>query len=183
MSRYHHLIITLGVVALLLLTFGAAAAKENTPETPHGKVQPPTGRGKPARLAWTPRRITQVVTAGQTIQFTATFSSSADIAEATVVIPGGLGKVLRADTPKLTNIKAGTPTIVTFTVTMPAKAHTQGGVVQVRAGQRVLAQPLPILLTVAKSNGTGQDNTKKPDHPVKPNKPGHSAKPNKPAHP
>jgi len=165
MSRYRHLIITLGVVALLLLTFGAAAARGNDkPKPPHGRAgQPPAGKGKPARLTWSPRRITQAVTAGQTVQLSATFSSSADIAEATLVIHGGLGKVLKADIAKLTNIKAGTSTTVTFTVTMPANgAHTQGGVVQVRAGQRMLAHPLPILLTVAKGNGTGQDDAAKP---------------------
>jgi len=173
MSRYRHLFITLGVVALLLATFGAAAAKENTPESPHGKGQPPAGKGKPAHLTWTLRRVTQAVTAGQTIQFTATFSSSTDIAEATLVIPGGLGRVLKANTANLTNIKAGVPTTVTFTATMPAKAHTQGGVVQVRVGQRLLAQPLSILLSVAQSNATGQDTTAKPDHPAKPAKPIH----------
>jgi len=174
MSRYRQLIVTLGVVALLLLTFGAAAAKPtDKPKLPHGAGQPPADKGKPARLTWTPGRITQAVTAGQTIQLTATFTSSADIAEATLIIPGGLGKVLKADTAKLTNIKAGTLTTVTFTVTMPAKAHTQGGVVQVRAGRRMLAQPLPVLLTVANGNDTGQDA----DDAAKP------AKPAKPAHP
>src|SRR5215212_3385973 len=171
MSQYRRLIITLGAVAMLLLSFGAAAAKGNdTPNPPHGGAgQSPAGKGKPARLTWTPRRITQAVTAGQTVQVTATFTSSADIAEATLVIPGGLGKVLKADTATLTNIKAGIPTMVTFTVTMPAKAHTQGGVVQVRAGQRMLTQPLPVLLTVASGNDTGQDE----DDPAKPAKPAH----------
>ncbi len=180
MSRYRRLIITLGVVVLLLLTFGAAAAKpKDTPKSPHGDAnQPAAGKGKPARLTWTPRRITHAVTAGQTIQLTATFTSSTDIAEATLVIPGGLGKVLKADTAKLTNIKAGAPTTVTFTVTMPAKAHSQGGVVQVRLGQRMLAQPLPVLLTVANGNDTGQDadDTAKPAKPAKPAK-------SKPTHP
>ena len=57
MSQYRHLIVTLGVVALLLLTFGAAAAKDNASlKRRHGAVgQPPTGKGKPARLTWTPR--------------------------------------------------------------------------------------------------------------------------------
>src|SRR5215213_11663516 len=159
MSQYRRLIVTLGVVALLLLTFGAAAAKpSDTPKLPHGAGRPPTGKGKPARLTWTPGRITQAVTAGQTLQLTATFTSSADIAEATLVIPRGLGKVLKADTAKLTNIKAGAPTTVTFTVTMPAKAHSQGGVMQVRVGQRMLAQPLPVLLTVANGNDQAQDD-------------------------
>src|SRR6266542_4234367 len=36
--------------------------------------QPAAGKGKPARLTWTPRRITHAVTAGQTIQLTATFT-------------------------------------------------------------------------------------------------------------
>src|SRR5690348_8080488 len=91
MSRYRQLIATLGVVTLLLLTFGAAAAKpSDTPNLPHGSAgHLLTGKGKPARLTWTPRRITQAVSAGQTIQLTATFSSSADIAAATLVIPGG----------------------------------------------------------------------------------------------
>src|SRR5947207_1065295 len=103
MSRYRRLIITLGVVALLLLTFGAAAARPiDEPKLPHGAGHPPAGKGKPAHLTWTPRRITQAITAGQTIQVTATFSSSADIAEARLVIPGGLGRVLKADTATLT---------------------------------------------------------------------------------
>ena len=189
MSQYRRLIITLGVLALLLFSISAAAAKgKDTPNPPHGGAgQPPTGKGKPARLTWTPGRITQAVTAGQTIQITATFTSSADIDEATLVIPGGLGKVMKADTTKLTNIKAGAPTTVTFTVTMPAKAHTQGGVVQVRAGQRLLARPLPVLLTVANGNDTEQDDddTAKPDkstNPVKPAKPTKPARP-KPTHP
>jgi hypothetical protein len=178
MSQYRRLIITLGVVALLLLTVGAAAAKPNDkPKPPHGGAsQPPAGKGKPAHLIWTHGRITQAVTAGQTIQITATFTSSADIAEATLVIPGGLGKVLKADTAKLTTIKAGIPTTVTFTVTMPAKAHTQGGVVQLRVGQRTLARPLPILLTVAQGNDARGDGAPKPVKPAKPAK-------SKPMHP
>jgi len=184
MSLYRHLISTLGVVCLLLLTVGAAAAKDNvSPQRPHGPVgQPPTGKGKPAHLTWTPGRITQAVTAGQTRQITATVTSSADIAAAALVIPGGLGRVMKADSATLTTIKAGTPTTVTFTVTMPAiGAHTQGGVVQLRVGHRMLAQPLPVLLTVAKSHGTGQDADAgaKPAKPAKPIKP---AKP-KPIHP
>ena len=179
MSRYRRLIIALGVVALMLLSFGAAAAKPaDEPKQPHGAGHPPVGKGRPAHLTWTPRRITQAVTAGQTIQLTATFTSSADIAEATLVIPGGLGKVLKADNATLTAIKAGALTTVTFTVTMPAKAHTQGGVVQVRAGQRMLAQPLPVLLTIANGSdtGQGQDDTPKPAKPAKPAK-------SKPTHP
>jgi hypothetical protein len=167
MARYRRLIITFGVVALLLLTFGAAAAK---PDKLRDTRQPSGGKGKPARLTWTPGRITQAVTAGQTIQVTATFTSSADIAEATLVIPGGLGKVLKADSVTLSNIKAGALTTVTFTVTMPATAHTQGGVVQVRMGKRMLAQPLPVLLTVANGNDTGSDadDAPKPPKPAKP---------------
>ena len=63
-----------------------------------------------------------------------------------------------ADTVKLTNISAGTPTTVTFTITMPAKAHTQGGVVLVRAGWRVVARPLPVRLIVAPSTHAGDTN-------------------------
>lgn len=172
MSHYRRLIITLGVVALVLLSFGAATAKDNhKPKLPHGAGHPPAGKGRPAHLTWTPARITQAVTAGQTTQLTATFTSSADIAEATLVIPGGLGRVLKADSATLTNIKAGALTTVTFTATMPATgAHTQGGVVQLRVGQRRLAQPLPILLTVANGNDTEQDEND-------------AAKPAKPTHP
>jgi hypothetical protein len=181
MFRNRQLLITSAVVTLLLLTFGAAAAKDNdTPKPPHGGTsQPPVGKGKPARLSWTPGRITQAVTAGQTLQVTATFSSSVDIAEATLVIPGGLGKVMKVNSTTLANIKAGVLTTVTFTITMPAKAHTQGGVVRVRAGGRMLARPLPVLLTVASSSDAGQDehDTAKPVKPAKP------AKPAKPTHP
>jgi len=184
MSRYRQLIVILGVVALLLLTFGAAAAKGNDKtKQPHGAGQPPIGKSKPAHLTWTPGRITQAVTAGQTVQFTATFSSSVDIAEATVVIPGALGRLLKPNTTTLANIKAGALTTLTFAVTMPATgAHTQGGVVQIRAGQRVLARPLPVLLTVANANDTGDDDAAKPVKPLKPVKPNKPAK-SKVAHP
>ena len=169
MSPCRRLIITLGAVALLLLTFGAVAAKDKS-KLPNGRGQPPADKGQPAHLTWSPGRVTQAVSAGQTIQVTATFTSSADIAEATLVIPGGLGKVLKADSVTLSNIKAGALTTVTFTVTMPAKAHTQGGVVQVRIGKRMLAQPLPVLLTVANGNDTGSDadDAPKPPKPAKP---------------
>jgi hypothetical protein len=184
MTQYRRLIVILGVVTLLLLTIGAAAAKPNDkPKPPHGGAgHLPAGTGKPARLTWTPRRITQAVTAGQTIQLTATFTSSADIAQATLVIPGGLGKVMQADSATLANIKAGTPTTITFTVTMPAKAHSQGGVVLVRAGQRMIARPLPVLLTVANGHNTGQDEDDAAK-PAKPAKPAKADKPDKPTHP
>ena len=177
MSRYRRLLSTLGAIVMLLLTVSAAAAKPNDkPKPPHGRAgHLPAGAGKPAHLTWTPRRITQAVTAGQTIQVTATFSSSADIAEATVRIPGALGRVMTADTATLTNIKAGALTTVTFTVTMPAKAHIQGGVVQVRAAGRMLARPLPVLLTVATGNDTerDEDDAAKPAKPAKPATPTH----------
>lgn len=178
MSQYSRLIVILGVVALLLLSVGAAAAKpSDTPKPPHGGAEHlPANKGKPARLTWTPSRVTQAVTVGQMMQLTATFTSSADIAKATLVIPGGLGKVLKADTTTLTNIKAGVLTTVTFTVTMPATAHTQAGVVQIRAGRRMIARPLSVLLTVAPDNDMGQNK----DDAVKPAKP---AKPIKPTHP
>jgi hypothetical protein len=140
---------------------GAAAAKGNDkPHPPHGgSGHEGAGKGRPAHLTWTPARLTQAVSAGQTVHVTATFTSSADIAEATLVIPGQLGRVMKADTAKLTNIKTGTVTTITFTITMPAKAHTQGGVVLVRAGGRVVALPLKIWLTVGTSNHTVDDDT------------------------
>ena len=184
MSRYRHLIVTLGVVTLLLLSVGAAAAKGNDdPRPPHGGAGHASPmKGKPARLTWTPARLAQAITAGQTLHVTAIFTSSADIAEATLVIPGGLGRVMKADAVKLTNIKAGALTTVAFTITMPAKAHTQGGVVLIRAGQRMLAQPLRVLLTIADGSDAShhEDDTGKPAKPAKPVK---LAKPAKPAHP
>ena len=160
MTHTRRILITLGVIALLLLTVGAAAAKGNDkPHPPHGgSGHPGAGRGRPARLTWTPTGLTQAVSAGQTFHVTATFTSSADIANATLVIPGQLGRVMKADTVKLTNITAGTPVTVTFTITMPTKAHTQGGVVLVRAGWRVVARPLPVRLIVAPSTHAGDTN-------------------------
>jgi hypothetical protein len=159
-AHYRRILIALGVIALLLLSMGAAAAKGN--DKPHpahgGSGHSGAGRGRPARLSWRPTRLTQAVSAGQTFHVTATFTSSADIAEAALVIPGQLGRVMKADTVKLTNIIAGTPTTVTFTITMPAKAHSQGGVVLVRAGWRVVARPLPVRLIVAPSTHAGDTN-------------------------
>ena len=160
MTHVRRILVTLSVIALLL-SVGTAAAKGNDkPHPPHGGAGQASAskKGKPARLTWTPDHLTQSVSASQIVKVTATFTSSADIAEAMLVIPGQLGKLMKADTAKLTNIKAGALTTVTFTITMPAKAHTQGGVVLVRAGGRVLARPLPVRLTVTPTTGAEQDD-------------------------
>ena len=49
---------------------------------------------------------------------------------------------------------------------MPTKVRTQGGVVQLGAGKRMLARPLPVLLIVA--GDAGHEDEPKPAKPTHP---------------
>ena len=125
-----------------------------------------------ARITWNPVRVIRTVQAGQTLQVEATFTSSADLAQVTVRVPGGLGRFVTVAPTSFASVKAGTPTKVTLTVTMPAEqAYSQGGVVQLRAGKRNLPQALKVQLNPGASDGTdadpqGDDKGKPKDKPT-----------------
>jgi hypothetical protein len=130
------------VILLLLLTSAVAAAQSGG----HGKG-PIKNKPQRARITWSQPRIVQSVAPGQTVTVDVSLTSSADIATVTLRVPGGLGRVLKVE-PASFSLKAGVATPVKLTVTMPANgAHSQGGVVQVRAGRNIPAS-LKVLVQV-----------------------------------
>ena len=161
MVRTRQLIIALGLVGLLLLSVSAAAAREAKDRPPHPTH--PSTPARPGHITWTPFRIVQQVAAGRTVQVTASFVSSTELHDLTLVIPGQLGNLITSAPAHFDTVAANTLTTVTFTIAMPAQqAHNQGGVVLVRSGQRVVSQPLHVWVGVS---GTHSGNPGRPKHP------------------
>ncbi len=153
MSRYRSLIVPLVLVMLLILTVGTAAAKDEG----GGKGQPKAKLPK-ARITWSQPRVIQTVTPGQTSVVEVTLTSSADVANVTLRVSGGLGQVMKIEPASFTSLKAGVATPVELTISMPAQnAHSQGGVVQVQAGKRVIPASLKVKLTIPVPADVGKD--------------------------
>jgi uncharacterized membrane protein len=128
------------IAAVLALSAGAVAAK---PGAPGGK-----DKAVKARITWSVARVEQTLVAGQTATVDVTLTSSADVSNATLRIPGGLGRVVSVS-PATFSLKAGVAQAVRLTIAMPAEgAHSQGGVIQVRSGKRNLPQSLKVNVTV-----------------------------------
>jgi uncharacterized membrane protein len=141
MSRHRSFVVPLVVIALLILTVGAAAAKGGGKDHPKAKPK--------ARITWSQPRVVQAVTPGQTSVVEVILTSSADLTNVTLRMPGGLGKVVKVEPAGFTSLNAGVATPVKLTINMPAQnAHSQAGVVQVRAGKRVIPASLKIKLAV-----------------------------------
>jgi hypothetical protein len=153
MSTVRPILATLLLVGLLLLTSGSVTAKEGGP----GK-----GSGKPskARITWSTPLIEQAVSPGQSVDVTVTLTSSADLTNVTLQVPGSLHRIVAIEPTSIASLKAGVATPVKLTISMPATgAHNQGGVVQVRAGQRNVPAGLHIKLTVpGTSDEDGAEN-------------------------
>jgi hypothetical protein len=149
MSRYRSLIISLALVGLLMLTVSAAAAAKGGGGSGKGH---PKDKGQHARLTWSVGRVEQTVAPGQTVEVEVTLTSSADLSNVTLRVPGGLGRVLRVEPASFATLKAGVATPVKLTIAMPSDgAHSQGGVVQVRAGRRNVPAALKVKLTIPSS--------------------------------
>jgi hypothetical protein len=149
MSIARTLLATLVVVGSLFLTSGGAAAKEGGPGRGPGKQQKP-------HLTWSTPRLEQTVSPGQTVEVSVTLTSSADLTNLTFQVSGGLREMLTVEPTSTTSLKAGVATPVKLIITMPATgAHNQGGVIQVRAGQRNLPSAFKVKLTVP---GTAEES-------------------------
>lgn len=128
------------LVCSLVLSAGSAVAK---------------GPKKNPRLTWTPERIVQTVNPGQSVQLSASFTSAVELQNVTLNISGGLGKIVQISPSSIASLKAGEVATVTLTVTLPAKAaHTQSGVLKVKAGKKNLPGSLKIQIKVP---GTDED--------------------------
>lgn len=137
MLRSHRVVVLLLLLALVALSAGHAAAA--------GKGKRKTGQ---ARITWSPERVAQTLAPGETASVDVTLTSSADLEQVSLRVPGGLGELLAVPSAPL-RLKAGVPTTITLRLRMPAEgAHNQGGVVQVRMGPRTIPQPLHVKLSL-----------------------------------
>ena len=153
MSRYRPVVIPLILIALLILSVGAASAKGGG-----GGKGPPKAKPAKARITWSQPRVLQSVAPGQTSLVEVTLTSSADLTNVALQAPGGLGRVVKVEPASFTSLKAGVATPVKLTISMPAQnAHSQAGVVQVRAGKRVVPASLKVELTVPAPADAAQD--------------------------
>ena len=144
MFRYRAIIVPLVLLMLLLLTVGAAAAKGGGGGNGHAKAKPAK-----ARITWSQARVVQAIAPGQTAVVQVTLTSSADLANVTLRASGGLGRIVKVEPASFTSLKAGVATPIKLTISMPSSnAHSQGGVVQVRAGKRAVPASLKLKLTV-----------------------------------
>jgi hypothetical protein len=140
--RFGRLLPLLLVACLLIAGAGAAAAKGKGKGNGNG-AKPPK-----AHLTWTPARIDQTVSPGQSVSVTATVSSPVDVANLTLAATGGLAKMVTI-TPSSLSLKAGVPATVTIAISAPASgAHSQGGSIKAKLGKRSLPGSLKIKITV-----------------------------------
>jgi len=152
MSTARTIFIALLLAASLLLTSGGAAAKGHDPNRGSGKPQK-------AHLTWSMPRIEQSLSPGHTVEISVTLTSSTDLANLTLQPSGGLREVLTVEPATIASLKAGVTTPVKLTITMPAAgAHSQGGVIQVLAGQRHLPSKLKVKLTVPGASDDAEGN-------------------------
>lgn len=137
--------ITALILAIVVLTFvGPAAAAPG---------KPPKARPVKATITWSTPRVEQSLAPGASATVEVTLTSSVDMAEVTFRVPGGLGRVLRVDAGGVTSLQAGVATPMKLIITMPATgAHSQGGVVQVRSGQRAIPTPLSVKINLPASD-------------------------------
>lgn len=145
----HRLLLVLTLVVLSLALVGTAAAKPGGPNGRPNGPQPPQ-----PRITWSTPRLQQTVNPGQTVQVNVTLTSSVDLNDVTLVVPGDLGLVLSAEPASFSQLQAGVATNVRLTISMPVEgAHNQGGIVQVRAGERAVPHALKVHVRLPRTNG------------------------------
>jgi uncharacterized membrane protein len=144
MRRVHFLIV-LALVALSLVGAGSVAAKPGKPNDP---------KRPQARVTWSVPRVEQTLNPGQTLRVPVTLTSSGDLANVTLAIPGGLGRLLTIEPAQLGSLQAGEATSITLVFSVPGEgAHCQGGVIKVRAGNKTIPTPLNVKVTIAGDTG------------------------------
>lgn len=152
--RRSRLLVTLILLAFSLCAVGVASAK------PGGPTGNGSGNGDPkppkARVTWSVPRVDATVAAGETRQVKVTLTASADMTNVTLVPRGGLARVLKVEPSRVATLKAGVPTDVTLTISVPdGGAQCQGGVVQVRSGKKANPAHLQVKVTVPGASGCG----------------------------
>ncbi len=140
MSRLRLLLTSFVLVGLITLLVGTTAA------APRQKPSPPKRGPQKTRITWTPKRVVQTLNPGQTVQVNVTLTSSTDLHNLQLQLPGRLGKTAKVSPSQIATVKASVPTSVTLTLTMPnGETDGVGGVVLVKAPK---ARTLPGNLSV-----------------------------------
>jgi hypothetical protein len=86
---------------------------------------------------------------GQSVSVKVNLTSAVDVQNLKLRVSEELGQIVKVSPDAAFNLKANVPVEVTLTMTLPANAATsQGGVVQVRMGERNMAQPLKVKVRV-----------------------------------
>lgn len=148
MCTVRNLLVALMLAGSLLFISSGAAAKGQNPNKP-----------PKATITWSTPRLEQSVNPGQTVEVELALTSSVDLSNLTFQISGGLSRVVAIEPATIGSLKAGVATPVKVTITMPTTgAHSQAGVIQVRAGQRVIPSALKLKLIVPGTTGDTEDS-------------------------
>jgi hypothetical protein len=136
MSRHRRFFVPLVFVLMLLLSVGAVSARERG-GTPSGTAAP--------RVTWSTRKVEQALTVGQPTTVTVSFTSTVDLQNVILNIPGRLARVMTVAPASFAAVPANTATQVTLTFNVPADwKGNASGVVQMRSGKRVIPTPLHV---------------------------------------
>lgn len=162
MVRARQLLSVLALLALVALSAGAAAAR-GQPDKP-GKPGKPGEPPKAALITWSVPSVVQQLPGGGQATVEVSFTSSADLEQVTLRVPGALGRVVTAEPAGWDRLAANTPVTVRLNINVPAKLArgALGGVVQVRAGQRALGRPLPVRVVLRSGADDGRRPTPTP---------------------
>lgn len=156
MVRARRLWVSLLLAALMAVMVSAVGAAPGQ----QGKGKGPKEK---ARMTWSVKRVEQSLAAGATGNATVSLTSNIDVANVTLRIPGGLGRITKVTPAGPFNLKANTPVNVTLTMTVPATAvESQGGVVQVLASGRNMPDSLKVHVRLPGDvdDDANDDNTK-----------------------
>jgi uncharacterized membrane protein len=129
-------ILLVSIVSCLVLAASLSVAQAKGPK-------------KNPKLTWTPAKIVHTASPGQTTMLSVSFSSSVELHNITLAIPGDLAGVVTVAPASIARLQAGEVATVTLTIAVPAAgAHSQAGVLKVHQGKKSLPGSLKIKLTV-----------------------------------
>ena len=119
---------------------------------------PKNDKNKAKRLTWDRKRVEATLAPGTAAQpVTVRFTSNRDLGNFQLRVSPELAPYVTVSTTA-TSATAGTPVEVQVTLRMPAaNPHTQGGVIQVRSGQRNEGKPLQIKVRMPRTETDDDD--------------------------
>ncbi len=167
MVQSRRMLVSLLLAALLAITASVVGAAPG----PQAKSKA-TGPKAKARMTWSFKRVEQLLNAGESGTATVTLTSNVDVANVSLRVPGGLGRIIKVSAAGVAQgstfkLKANTPITVTLVFTVPAKAvESQAGVVQVLVGGRNTPASLKVFvkLTGTADADANAEQSKQPEN-------------------